>query len=343
MSMHGIGKTMKLSGLVLLLLTVSCQIALAAESSVSVSPQTIRTSVGDTFTIDIIVDSMGNDVYGAQYELYFDNTILNATSQRQGSFLTQNDTTTHVFVDDITNTIGKIVYGEARMGALAGATGSGVLASITFETIKSGTSALTLSYVMLVNSSGEEVATTVHSGRCTVGDIMSEVSYTDISIEEANNMIESNQEVIILDVSTRDEYDSEHINGARWIEMTNVSVINELDEYRDWKIIVYSRNGVESRKACRVLIEHGFENVYNMVGGINAWRVNFPVFSAPKPIPTRIPASSPSATATISPTPTTHVPSSGSKGLPAGFEILSAIAGLLAVFILRRKDVRKRN
>ena len=335
-----ITKAVKLHNLILLLVLVFCQNGMAAESSVSVSPQTTTTSVGDIFTIDIIVDSAGSEVYGAQYELYFDNTVLSATSQTQGTFVSQDGGSTNVVVDDANNTIGKIVYGEARTGATAGVTGSDVLASVAFETIKSGTSALTLSYVMLVDSSGKEIMTAVNSGTCVAGGIMPEATYTDISVEEANHMIGSDPEVIILDVSTRDEYDSEHIIGAKWIQISNASAISELDEYKGWNLIVYSRDGIGGREACHVLIERGFENVYNMVGGIKAWRVNFPVFSAPKPTLPKSSASSPSETMTASSIPTVSGHSPNSKRLP-GFEAAFTIVGLLAVLILRRKDVRK--
>lgn len=339
MSINKIRNTIKILGLALLLLIVFCQSGIAAESSVSVSPQTITASTGDTFTIDIVVDPAGSGIYGAQYELYFDNTILSATSQTQGIFLTQDDATANVFTNDFNNTLGKIVYGEARMGAPAGVTGSGVLASITFETIKSGTSALTLSYVMLMDSNTDEVMTTVNSGICMAAEpgeapaATPEAAYTDIPVEEANYMIESNPEIIILDVSTRDEYDSEHIIGARWIQVSNASAISELDENKSCNIVVYSGNGLGSREACSVLIEHGFENVYNMVGGISAWRVYLPVFSAPKTAPTKIPASLPSATMMPTSSP-------DNEGLP-GFGASFTIAGLLLVLILRRKNVRK--
>ena len=333
---------MKIHNLVLLLLIVFCQTGMAAESSVGVSPQTMTTSVGDAFTIDIIVDSAGSEVYGAQYELYFDNTVLNATSQAQGTFLSQDGENTNVPVDLINNTLGKIVYGEHKIGQVPGVTGSGVLASITFEAVKSGTSALTLSYVMLINSPTSELATTVSSGTCTVTEpgatppIMPD--YTDISIEEANNMVGSNPEVIMLDVSAKDEYDAEHIIDAIWTQISNTGAINELNEYKDWNLIVYSVDGIGSREACIVLAEHGFENVYNMVGGIAAWRVSFPVFSAPKPTATEPPVASPSQTPTMAasshPTP---APSSEDNKLP-GFEMLFAMAGMFAALILKRNN-----
>lgn len=340
MSISKMIKRIMVYSLTLLLLIVFCQNAMAAESSVSVSPQIITASVGEIFTIDIIVDSADGDVYGAQYELYFDNAVLNATSQTQGTFLSQDGESTNVFVNTINNTLGKIVYSETRMGSPAGVTGSGVLASITFETIKSGTSALTLSYVMVMDSNKEEVMTAVNSGTCVAGDITPEAPYTDIPVEEANYMIESDPKVIILDVSARDEYDSEHITDARWMQISNASDISELDEYRDWSIIVYSMDGIGSREACRVLIEHGFANVYNMVGGISAWRVNLPVLSAPKLTPTKIPVSSPSETVTALSTPPILDTPSKSEGLP-GFEVSFTIAGLLAALIAKRIGVRK--
>ena len=345
MSISKIKNIIRISGLALLLLVMFCQNGMAAESSVGVSPQTVTASMGDTFTIDIIVDSAGSAVYGAQYELYFDNTVLNATSQTQGTFLSQDGESTAVSANVINTTLGKIVYCEARMGAPAGVTGKGVPASITFEAIKSGTSALTLSYVMLVESPTSELATTVNSGTCTVtepgGAPPTMPDYTDISIEEANNMIESNPEVIILDVSTRDAYDSEHITDAIWIQISNTSAINELNEYSGWNLIVYSVDGTGSREACIDLTEHGFENVYNIVGGIAAWRVSFPIFSAPKPTATATHAASPSPTPTMTTSShPTQAPSSEDTKLP-GFEVLFAITGIFIVFILKRNNERR--
>ena len=54
MSKNTINKTIEVSSLAVLLLICFCQIGLAAESSVSVSPQTISASQGDVFNIDII-------------------------------------------------------------------------------------------------------------------------------------------------------------------------------------------------------------------------------------------------------------------------------------------------
>jgi len=143
--------------------------AATQNSSISVSPSSVEVSHGDTFTIKIKVEPGGAEIYGAQYYLYFNPTLLKATSQSQGTFLSQNGATTAVIRNEINNSVGKIEYGESRMGAEHGVTNPGVLASITFEVIgTSGTSELKLSDVILSDPEGDPVETTINSGTVVV-------------------------------------------------------------------------------------------------------------------------------------------------------------------------------
>lgn len=171
MSKNTINKTIEVSSLAVLLLICFCQIGLAAESSVSVSPQTISASQGDVFNIDIIVDPAGNEVYGAQYGLDFDKNMLKATSQNQGTFLSHDNTDTIELINNIDNAIGRVDYGETRIGdpeAVGGTSENGVLASITFEVISSGTSEIKLE-ATLADSSAQQINAVVNSGTCNVG------------------------------------------------------------------------------------------------------------------------------------------------------------------------------
>jgi len=121
---------------------------LEAYPVMTVSEQPTGLAVGDTFTADVTVDPAGAEIYAAQYDLYFNSTILRAIGQIQGDFLGQDDAKTHVVLNTINNTIGKIEYGETRLvnpKTVGGATATGVLASINFEVIGAGLSTLTLS------------------------------------------------------------------------------------------------------------------------------------------------------------------------------------------------------
>lgn len=167
---YNVRKLIKASVLTLLLLTCLCQIGLAAGSSVSVSPQTITASPGDTFTIDIIADPAGSEIYGAEYTLHFDKNLLEVIDQSKGTFLSHNGAEIIEVSNIFNNDIGRIEYGETRMGdpdVIGGVTDPGVLTSITFEAIGSGTCDLKLE-AMLADSSAQSIDAVVNGGTCSI-------------------------------------------------------------------------------------------------------------------------------------------------------------------------------
>lgn len=96
-------------------------------------------------------------------------------------------------------------------------------------------------------------------------------SYTQISQEEAKQMMEQDGTQIIVDVRTQEEYDSGHIPGA--ICIPNESIGTEHPEELpdlDQVILVYCRSGNRSKQAAQKLFDMGYINVYEF-GGINAW------------------------------------------------------------------------
>ncbi|MFH1087960.1 MAG: rhodanese-like domain-containing protein [Chloroflexota bacterium] len=98
----------------------------------------------------------------------------------------------------------------------------------------------------------------------------------DIGVAEAKRMIDTDPDVIILDVRTREEYDSGHIDRAVLIPVSELERrTGELD--RNKRILVYCRSGSRSRTASEILIRQGFLRD-NMLGGINAWvEAKYPV------------------------------------------------------------------
>ena len=156
-------KRTELFALAVLLLTCICQTGVATESTVSISPQTMTVSQGDTFTLDIVVDPAGNEVYRAECTLHFDNAMLKANDQSKGTFLSSE------ILNGINNAVGKIEY--ARMGdpgGVGGATESGVLTSIEFEALRQGTCDLTLEASLYDSGTHPIGAVVVNSGTCIV-------------------------------------------------------------------------------------------------------------------------------------------------------------------------------
>jgi hypothetical protein len=163
-------KSIVVSSLFVLLLVHLCQIGFAAECSVSITPQIIEASHGDIITVDIAVDPMGSEIYGAQYGLHFDKNLLKAIDQTKGSFLSHDGTGTIEVSNTINNSMSKIEYGETRTGdpeVVGSVTNPDVLGSATFEVIGSGTSDLELE--VLSNSKAEPIDAVVNSGLCSIG------------------------------------------------------------------------------------------------------------------------------------------------------------------------------
>lgn len=116
---------------------------------ISVRPSYVNVSQGDVFTVDITVDPAGYEIMGAQYDLYFNNTLLNATEQTKGTFLSQDGASTNVYTNKINNTLGIIEYSEARTGVTYGVTSYGIVSTITFKAMEPGTCSLNLRDVRL--------------------------------------------------------------------------------------------------------------------------------------------------------------------------------------------------
>ena len=135
---------------------------------VSVEPSYKNISLDDSFIINITIDPAGNEIYGTHYELFFDPSILNATSQTPGTFLSQGGASTTVITNRINNSIGKLEYNETRTSVDNGTSTKGVLASITFKAIGPGTCNLSLSNVLLSDKNGTDIETVANNGTVTV-------------------------------------------------------------------------------------------------------------------------------------------------------------------------------
>ena len=95
--------------------------------------------------------------------------------------------------------------------------------------------------------------------------------YGNVTVEESKKLIAQNPTLKIVDVRLDTEFNESHIPGA-----INVCVCDPDNLLRDLspndEILVYCRNGLRSSAALDFLNEHGYSKVYNMVGGIVAWK-----------------------------------------------------------------------
>lgn len=82
-------------------------------------------------------------------------------------------------------------------------------------------------------------------------------------------------ETQLLDVRTSNEYNQGHIAGSFQADWNNFEQFKErvasLDKYKP--LYVYCLAGGRSAAAQKWLIKEGFEKVFNLQGGINAWNL----------------------------------------------------------------------
>ena len=95
-------------------------------------------------------------------------------------------------------------------------------------------------------------------------------TYQNLTVDEAKLLIKEEVNLVILDVRTKEEYESGHLPNAILIPVSELQDrVAELD--KDKKILVYCKTGVRSTEASQILVSHGFSSVCNLVGGIDAW------------------------------------------------------------------------
>ena len=126
-----------------------------ADPIISLTPSLTTVFPGDTFTLDVeITGAVG--VFGWQVDISFDPAIINIVSTTEGAFLTAGAATTFFINGTLDNGTGLVDnMANTRTGPVGGVSGAGVLASLTFQAVGLGVTAVTLSNVLLSDSAAQ--------------------------------------------------------------------------------------------------------------------------------------------------------------------------------------------
>ncbi|MGL5312400.1 MAG: rhodanese-like domain-containing protein [Peptostreptococcaceae bacterium] len=93
--------------------------------------------------------------------------------------------------------------------------------------------------------------------------------YTNIDIIKLNEMINSNEEFLLLDIREEEEFEERFIPKAVNIPLNKLLFnIDDIEDYKEKKVVVYCRSGHRSITACNLLSMEGFENLFNLEKGI---------------------------------------------------------------------------
>ncbi len=99
----------------------------------------------------------------------------------------------------------------------------------------------------------------------------------------ATKMI-NHDDAVVIDVRPAADFKKGHIINAINIPATTLAKqMGQLQKYKDRPLIISCRSGAQSAAACRQIKKAGFENVYNLKGGILSWQSdNLPVSAKKK-------------------------------------------------------------
>jgi len=95
----------------------------------------------------------------------------------------------------------------------------------------------------------------------------------NLTQDEWAEELENDDNAVVLDVRTADEVADGIIPNAIHIDIYKgkdfINKIEDLDKNKNY--YVYCRSGNRSGQACAIMDELGFENAYNLEGGILQW------------------------------------------------------------------------
>ena len=92
----------------------------------------------------------------------------------------------------------------------------------------------------------------------------------EITPTEVARRLDEGENLELLDVREPFELNFVRLPHARHIPMRQIpSQLGELDRTQD--LVIVCHHGIRSAQVCAYLEHHGFDRVFNLTGGIDAW------------------------------------------------------------------------
>ena len=123
-------------------------------AAIFIYPETSEGSVGEKFTIEVKVSDV-IDLYGYEFHLRWNSTLLDCVEVNEGPFLKSGGST--FFTYKINSTEGCMVVDCTLLGDVQGVSGNGTLTTIKFYIKKTGECLLDLYDTILLNSAEQAI------------------------------------------------------------------------------------------------------------------------------------------------------------------------------------------
>lgn len=94
-----------------------------------------------------------------------------------------------------------------------------------------------------------------------------------VSPIEATSLLNHEDGAMVIDVREPHEFNEGHILNALHIPLGSLADrLDKLQKHKNHSLIIACQSGYRSANACKQLKKQGFTKVYNLRGGILAWR-----------------------------------------------------------------------
>lgn len=99
-----------------------------------------------------------------------------------------------------------------------------------------------------------------------------ELAIGEITPAELKEKLDAGEEILLLDVREDHELEICNLENTTHIPLGHlVTRLGELNDYKEKPVVVYCRSGKRSARAAYFMVDEGFKNVSNLVGGILRW------------------------------------------------------------------------
>lgn len=161
----------------------------SSTATIYVNPQTTVGTLGQNFTVNIEISDVV-DLYGWEFRLGWNATLLEALNVTEGPFLKQGGDT--FFCSKINNTAGYMIVDCTLLGNVPGVSGNGTLAIVEFYVETVGDCTLDLYGTILINSAEQPIEHTAFDGYYYTS--VHDVAVTNLAASESSvNVTVENQ------------------------------------------------------------------------------------------------------------------------------------------------------
>ncbi|WKN44118.1 rhodanese-like domain-containing protein [Tunicatimonas pelagia] len=93
-----------------------------------------------------------------------------------------------------------------------------------------------------------------------------------IEADALQKLVQEDNSVVVLDTRSPEEYQSGHLENARFVNYATFQLSDVQDIPLDSLVVVYCLSGGRSGRVAQQLLKAGYQDVKNLNGGIRSWQ-----------------------------------------------------------------------